>query len=520
MTTAKKPPLRKKKPKAISVIETKPIQMAELQMYHKNPRIGNVNAIAASLEESGQFKPIVVNIGTHTSRKNEILAGNHTFMGMKKLGEKLIYASFVDVDEQQATKIVLADNKVADLGTYDEKIIADLFESLPDIAGTGYSQEEFEDIMSSVSVDISDSSKYDSNVDVDNLIGGISMENEEQERREDTMTDRERYKAERESDDDGEEERSTRITASDDTDEELSVDADEQQIDKLAELQVVLEMKEDNVWKNPNDFYGIPRIPERSILKQFPKDIVTWIGHQYTEQKPGRHYLYNYSLGGTKNLDFSKTILAFNTYDTKFISWWETPAYNLARLMVKGLTTAVVPDFSYYYTEARIHHLWGVYRANWLGRFFAEAGLQVVPRLQWDFRDPEFMETALPGVPLNTPTLECSIQNINEEEDRKKAAKQLRDLLEHIKPEQFMVYGGNPARRLVEESGWKGEVLHVLSYANARRESGAYDRKEGKASLTAKQKKELREKYGAKESSVREDGEDVDENEYIDEDDI
>lgn len=503
------------KPKSISVIETKPVPLADLQMYHKNPRIGNIDAIAASLEENGQFKPIVVNKGSKTGRTNEILAGNHTYLGMKKNGEKTIYASFVDVDEQQATKIVLADNKTADLGTYDEKIIADLFESLPDVAGTGYSQEEFEEIMANVAVDTPDS--YD--VDVDDIIGGISLGDEQAQTREEVMSKREQYKAERELDDDDEQdERSTRISASDD-EEELEVDAsDSQQIDKLAELQVVLEIKEDNVWKNPNDYYGIPAIPERSILKQFPKDIITWIGHQYTEQKPGRHYLYNYSLGGTKGLDFSKTILAFNTYDHKFISWWDTPAYNLARLMVKGLKIAVVPDFSYYYTETRIHHLWGVYRANWLGKFFAEAGLQVVPRLQWDYRDPNYADFALPGVPLNTPTLECSIQNINDDEDRKKASKQLRDLLETIKPEQFMVYGGKPAMRMVQESGWKGDIIHVLSYANARRESGAYDKKEGAKSLTAKQKRELREKYGAKEKELREDGEEVDEDDTYEDD--
>ena len=229
----------------------------------------------------------------------------------------------------------------------------------------------------------------------------------------------------------------------------------------------------------------------------------TWIGHEYTQDAPGRHFRYNDSLGGTKGLDWDRTILAFNTYDDKFMSWWETPAYNLSRLMVKGLKVAVVPDFSYYYTETRVHHLLGVYRANWLGRFFAEAGLKVIPRVQWDFRDPEYMHFGTVGVPIGSPTLECSIQNVNEEADRKVFIKQLRDILEYLKPEQFLVYGGNPAMRMVQACGWKGKVIHVQSYANARRESGAYDRKEGAASLTAKQKDELRKKYGVKPKPLR-----------------
>ncbi|QZE10872.1 ParB-like nuclease domain protein [Gordonia phage ChisanaKitsune] len=502
----------------IAVLETKMVPLDELQLYHANPRIGNIDAIAASLKENGQYKPIVVNIGTHTELKNEILAGNHTYLGMKANGEKNIYASFVDVDDTRAKKIVLADNKTADLGEYDEKIIADLFKSLPDIAGTGYSTEEYEDLLASVGDDFSDP-----DVDVDDLLSNVNMDNEDYEgaEQEDLRTEREKYKderAERDADKDYEGKSTVRGDGEDhdEDDRELVKDAP---VDKLAELQVVLEIKEDNVWKNPNDPWGIPAIPEHAILKEFPKDVVTWIGHQYTEQKPGRYYFYNYSLGGTKGLDMSKAILAFNTYDYKFMSWWDTPSYNLARHMVKGLKIAVVPDFSYYYTETRVHHLWGVYRANWLGRFFAEAGLQVIPRLQWDFRDPNYQETALAGVPLNSPTLECSIQNINEEQDRKLAKKQLREMLEHLKPENFIVYGGNPAMRMVSECGWKGKTTHILSYANARRESGAYDKKEGAAGLTAKQKKELREKYGATEKSFRQDGEDTSEFEDEFEDD-
>lgn len=503
MATVKKKPLKKApKPKAIQVIKTETVPLSKLSLFHKNPRVGNVEAIAESLRENGQYKAIVVNVGTYTGRPNEILGGNHTFLGMKANGEKTMLASFVDVDEEQANRIVLADNKTADLGTYDDKMIAELFNSLSTVSGTGYSTAEVEDILASAEASIANVS-YEADVDAQALIDGVMGGNEEHEPV-DPRSPREQYKAQREEESDDDGDRSTRISASD-REEDLELAPDEP-IDKMAELQVVLEIKEDNVWKDPNNFYGIPRIPESSILEEFPKDIVTWIGHEYTQDKPGRHFLYNYSLGGTKGLDFSRAILGFNTYDTKFISWWDTPAYNLSRLMVKGLKIAIVPDFSYYYTEARIHHLWGVYRANWLGRFFAEAGLKVIPRVQWDYRDPEFLHFATQGVPVNSPTLECSIQNINEEDDRKKAAKQLREILEELKPEDFMVYGGKPAQRLVAECGWKGKVTHVLSYSNARREAGAFDRKEGKASLSAKQKKALREKYGAKEKSVREDG--------------
>lgn len=83
-----------------------------------NPRRGNIDTIAESLERNGQYRPIVVNKPT-----GEILAGNHTYAAAKRLGWTHIAATFVDVDEDQAARIILADNRTADLG--DTKQITD-----------------------------------------------------------------------------------------------------------------------------------------------------------------------------------------------------------------------------------------------------------------------------------------------------------------------------------------------------------------------------------------------------------
>lgn len=50
-------------------IETMPI--GDLTPYHRNPRRGNMAAIAESLKARGQYKPIVVNKGTKTGIANE-----------------------------------------------------------------------------------------------------------------------------------------------------------------------------------------------------------------------------------------------------------------------------------------------------------------------------------------------------------------------------------------------------------------------------------------------------------------
>lgn len=114
------------------------IRLDQLRPRKGNPRRGNIDAIAESLERNGQYRPVVVNKPT-----GEILAGNHTYAAAKRLGWTHIAATFVDVDEDQAARIVLADNRTADLGDYDDTLLLDMLKDLDgDLIGTGYNQDD------------------------------------------------------------------------------------------------------------------------------------------------------------------------------------------------------------------------------------------------------------------------------------------------------------------------------------------------------------------------------------------
>jgi len=111
---------------------------ADLRLYHRNPRVGNTSRIAESLTVNGQYKPVVVNRGTHTGRPNEVLAGNHTLKAARDLGWDTIAAVTIDVDDDQAARIVAADNRTSDLGSYDDRLLLELLTDLPNLDGTGY----------------------------------------------------------------------------------------------------------------------------------------------------------------------------------------------------------------------------------------------------------------------------------------------------------------------------------------------------------------------------------------------
>lgn len=126
----------------------------DLATYHRNPRRGDVSAIVTSLRASGQYRPIVVNAGTLTGRRNEVLAGNHTLAAMREIAAQdqdsvtwtQIDAWVIDVDDDTAARIVAADNRLAQLGWIDDAELLALLDDMPTLDGTGYSDDDIADI--------------------------------------------------------------------------------------------------------------------------------------------------------------------------------------------------------------------------------------------------------------------------------------------------------------------------------------------------------------------------------------
>lgn len=128
---------------------TQTLPTTKLTTYHQNPRQGDTETIAQSLRKNGQFRPLVVNKGTHTGRPYEVLAGNHTLLAARTLDNTQdafprLDCYVIDVDEDHARRIVLADNRTGDLATYDDGILLELLETADTVAGTGYKQEDLD----------------------------------------------------------------------------------------------------------------------------------------------------------------------------------------------------------------------------------------------------------------------------------------------------------------------------------------------------------------------------------------
>lgn len=85
----------------------------------------NLAAIRVSLTRFGQRQPLVVNKLTSL-----ILAGNARHQVAGELGWSMIAVVFVEDDPTSATGFALADNRTAELATWDELAVAELLADL------------------------------------------------------------------------------------------------------------------------------------------------------------------------------------------------------------------------------------------------------------------------------------------------------------------------------------------------------------------------------------------------------
>jgi site-specific DNA-methyltransferase (adenine-specific) len=123
----------------VKIIEKK---VEELIPYVNNPRNNEaaVDFVAASIKEFGFKNPIIID------KDGVIVAGHTRHAAAKKLGLESVPCIMADdLTEQQIKAFRLADNKTAELATWDlEKLEIEL-EAIGDLEMTDFGFEELED---------------------------------------------------------------------------------------------------------------------------------------------------------------------------------------------------------------------------------------------------------------------------------------------------------------------------------------------------------------------------------------
>lgn len=119
--------------------------VGKLKEHPDNPRQGDDQAVASSVEANGFFGAIMVQRST-----GYVIAGNTRLRVARAQGAKKVPAFWLDVDDDTARRILLADNRVGDLAHYDEAALLDLLQNMGTLDGTGYTDADLDDLLATL----------------------------------------------------------------------------------------------------------------------------------------------------------------------------------------------------------------------------------------------------------------------------------------------------------------------------------------------------------------------------------
>ena len=133
---------------SIDQVELCPVD--ELVEYPGNARRGDLGLIAESIRRNGFYGVVVRQKST-----GYVLVGNHRFKAAKIAGLDRVPVQTVDVDDQTARRINLVDNRSNQIAGFDELQLVELLTLTvdeDDLAGTGFSMDDFHQLVGSVQV--------------------------------------------------------------------------------------------------------------------------------------------------------------------------------------------------------------------------------------------------------------------------------------------------------------------------------------------------------------------------------
>jgi len=111
-----------------------------LSPHPRNVNMGDTDAIIESIQTNGFTAPLLVQRST-----GHIVAGNHRYAAALELGATQLPVIWLDMDDEQALRYMLADNRSTRLGKDDLGLLAELLDDLQStdagLSGTLYDDD-------------------------------------------------------------------------------------------------------------------------------------------------------------------------------------------------------------------------------------------------------------------------------------------------------------------------------------------------------------------------------------------
>lgn len=122
----------------LTIVDT---PLDELSQHPDNANNGDTEALKESIGVNGFYSPLIVQAST-----GYILAGNHRYQVACEMQAPSVPVIYLDVDDEEAKRIMLADNRITRMGADDPGLLLKALEELNGtahgLAGTGFNTED------------------------------------------------------------------------------------------------------------------------------------------------------------------------------------------------------------------------------------------------------------------------------------------------------------------------------------------------------------------------------------------
>lgn len=128
------------------------VPLDRLKLHPDNPNQGDLGALMESMAVNGFGGALWVQRST-----SYVLDGNHRLIAAREFGLTVADVLWMDVDDETATRLLIASDRIARLGLHDQAILFDQLSGLAQtdvgLAGTGYDGDDLDRLLRDLAMD-------------------------------------------------------------------------------------------------------------------------------------------------------------------------------------------------------------------------------------------------------------------------------------------------------------------------------------------------------------------------------
>lgn len=223
----------------------------------------------------------------------------------------------------------------------------------------------------------------------------------------------------------------------------------------------VLQLREFVCFPSSNR-YGIPDLRHDMLSTVIPQS--TWGGNAET-MVPGKPYMITWANAAIPP-EAAGSVLNFYCDDYKFESVWNSHVQLVERIRGFRLGGVITADFSTYWKLPLIVKMYNQYRSRWLGRYWQEAGIKIIPSLSRSGL-PDHAAEDCAGMPKNPPIVSTQCRTMGKTIEEKEEAKMIwlastNRQIQILEPVDVLIYGGFKHRQWLEPALTPGPRYHYL----------------------------------------------------------